>query len=390
MSLKIVTVVGARPQFVKASMVSRAIFSWNREHSDSLVVERLVHTGQHYDDNMSRVFFQEMGLPEPDVNLGVGSGSHGEQTGRMLLGLEEVYRAEAPSVVLVYGDTNSTLAGALAAAKLQLPVAHVEAGLRSFNKRMPEELNRLVADHLSAVLFCPTRISVSNLEREGIRHHGTIASPDAPAVLQVGDVMYDATLHFASRADERDDTRFDAAQSFALATIHRAENTDDSHRLETLLHALAESPVPVVLPLHPRTKKRIDEEPALSEVASNLRILEPLSYLDMLRFEKRCRFVLTDSGGVQKEAYFLKKPCIALRDETEWKETVDVGWNATVGTGPRAIATAIGNASDFDSKTSGAPFDESGAYDDTLYGGGDAAARIVSALVELFSGSRAV
>ena len=317
--MHVLSVVGARPQFVKAWVVSRALRQCHRE--------TLLHTGQHYDDAMSRVFFDELGIPEPDVNLEVGSGPHGEQTGKMLAGIEREVIARAPDWVLVYGDTNSTLAGALAAAKLHVPVAHVEAGLRSFNRRMPEELNRQLTDHLSTRLFCPTWTAVDNLAAEGVRR----------GVDLVGDVMHDATLAALERTT-RDvlDRHGLSAGSYVLATVHRAENTDDPARLGAILAGLARLDRPVLWPVHPRTRARLG-----GAVAGNIVITEPFGYLDMLAAERSSASIVTDSGGVQKEAYLLGVPCVTVRDETEWVETVDAGWNVLAGADADRIVALV-------------------------------------------------
>jgi UDP-N-acetylglucosamine 2-epimerase len=315
--MKVFTVVGARPQFVKAAPVSSAL----RRHGHG---EHLVHTGQHYDAEMSQVFFDELGIPTPDENLNVGSGRHGEQTARMLERLEASMLAQRPDLVLVYGDTNSTLAGALAACKLQIPIAHVEAGLRSFNRKMPEEHNRVLTDHCSSILFCPTITAVHNLDREGIRE----------GVHNVGDVMYDAALHFGARARERSAILGALGvrdKSYYLATVHRASNTDDGHRLQRLVTMLSTLDAPVVLPLHPRTRARLADSVGQVPLSSgSLRIVDPVGYLDMLRLEEGARAILTDSGGVQKEAFFFQVPCFTLRSETEWTETVTSGWNTLI------------------------------------------------------------
>jgi UDP-GlcNAc3NAcA epimerase len=313
--VKFATIVGARPQFIKAAPVSRAL-------ADTGVEELLIHTGQHYDNNMSDVFFSEMGIPLPAYTLGVGSGTHGMQTGRMLSRIEEVLMVEQPSWVLVYGDTNSTLAGALAAAKLNVPVAHVEAGLRSFNRRMPEELNRVLTDHVSDVLFAPTDEAVRNLASEGIRDG---------RVLQVGDVMYDAALFFAARADERSGflKSLDLSpKDYVLSTVHRAENTDSGPRLRAIVEGLARvaSQRRVVMPLHPRTRGALDRLRLLDRLG-DVQVLDPVGYLDMVVLEKNAAVIATDSGGVQKEAFFFEVPCVTLRDETEWTELVELGWN---------------------------------------------------------------
>lgn len=320
--MKILTVIGARPQFIKASAVSRAIQAESARGAG--LHEIIVHTGQHFDANMSKVFFEELSIPEPGYHLGIASLGHGAMTGRMLEAIESVLLKEKPDMMLVYGDTNSTLAGALAAAKLSVPVAHVEAGLRSFNKRMPEEVNRILTDHVSNLLFCPTQTAANNLENEGIKS----------GVHLVGDVMYDVTLHYRELAAERHSLEKWGVteKGYALCTVHRAENTDDATRLQGILGALRDiaEEIPVILPLHPRTRKIIDAM-GQSEALRGLTVLEPLSYLEMLRLEMSAKLILTDSGGVQKEAFFHRVPCITLRDETEWVETVEMGWNVLVG-----------------------------------------------------------
>jgi UDP-N-acetylglucosamine 2-epimerase len=322
--VKVLTVVGARPQFIKAAPVSRALREAGHE-------EVLVHTGQHYDYGMSRVFFDEMGIPEPDVNLEVGSGTHGQQVGQILMRLEEVIEQHGPRWVLVYGDTNSTLAGALAAAKLQFPVAHVEAGLRSFNRAMPEEINRVVADHLSELLLCPSRTATENLRAEGITR----------GVHLVGDVMYDAVLAFAEVSERQSTVLSDLGlepKKYTLATVHRAENTDDPDRMRNILAAFAEVGETVVFPVHPRTRQALGR---VEEQAGNLRLIEPQGYLDMLMLERQARMILTDSGGIQKEAYWLGVPCVTLRDETEWVETIEAGWNVLAGADSARIVGAV-------------------------------------------------
>lgn len=317
----VMTVVGARPQFVKAAPLSRALR--RRLH------EVLVHTGQHYDPEMSDAFFRELGIPAPDRHLGIGGGGHGRMTGRMLEALEAAMLDEKPDLVLVLGDTNSTLAGALAAAKLQIPVAHVEAGLRSFDRRMPEEVNRVLVDHLSALLFSPTPEGVRNLAAEGISR----------GVHRVGDVMMDAVLAHSGRARRRRLPVGQRAGGYYLATLHRQENVDDPARLSAILGALERLPHPVVLPLHPRTRSRIARAKLRS--GPNLRLLPPLGYLDMLGLLSRARAVLTDSGGLQKEAFILGRPCVTLRETTEWVETLRGGANRLVGADPEAIARAV-------------------------------------------------
>jgi UDP-N-acetylglucosamine 2-epimerase len=324
--VKLVTIVGARPQFIKAAPVSRV---WRQEHT-----EILVHTGQHYDDEMSAVFFRELDLSEPDYNLEIGSGSHGWQTGQMLARIEEVLLTEQPDWVLVYGDTNSTLAGALAAVKLHIPIAHVEAGLRSFNREMPEEHNRVLTDHCADLLFCPTQSAVAWLAQEGITN----------GVHLVGDVMYDAVLHNVKLARQTSTilTELDLApQGFILATVHRPYNTDVPERLQNILTAFTEIKEPVIFPIHPRTHQRISALNVDVSEFSNVKMIAPVSYLDMLMLEQNARLILTDSGGVQKEAYFLAVPCATLRPETEWVETVEAGWNTLVGADPERIGWAI-------------------------------------------------
>jgi UDP-GlcNAc3NAcA epimerase len=303
------------------------------------VAEKLVHTGQHYDANMSDVFFSELEIPPPAYHLGIGGGHHGEMMGRMLAGIEEVLLSEQPDWVLVYGDTNSTLAGALAASKLHIPVAHVEAGLRSFNRRMPEEINRVLTDYASDVLFAPTVTAVAHLAREGI---------SGDKVHLVGDVMYDAALYFAKKA-ERDSVILSnlnlSPAGFVLATIHRQENTDNLDRLRSIFDGLGAIDFPVVLPLHPRTRKRLEE--CKIAIAPTIRLIDPVGYLDMVQLERCAAVIATDSGGVQKEAFFYGVPCFTLRDETEWVELVDLGWNKLVPPGDAgrimgAVRGAIG------------------------------------------------
>lgn len=316
----VLTVVGARPQFVKLAPLSRAL----RRH----VREVLVHTGQHYDREMSDVFFSELGIPPPDRHLGVGSGPHGRMTGRMLEALERVLAEERPALVIVLGDTNSTLAGALAAAKLALPVAHVEAGLRSFDMRMPEEVNRRLTDHVSLLLFCPTPTAVRNLAREGITR----------GVHRVGDVMADAIRLSLPRLRRRGVMGL-APRSYYLATLHRQENVDDPERLAAVMGALAVLRHPTLLPLHPRTARRLED--AGLRPGGSLRIVSPQPYLEMLRLQRDARAVLTDSGGMQKESYLVGTPCITLRDTTEWVETLEGGANRLAGADPQRIARAV-------------------------------------------------
>jgi UDP-GlcNAc3NAcA epimerase len=321
-----VTIVGARPQFIKCAPVSRAL---RTEHE-----EILVHTGQHYDANMSDVFFTELAIPAPDYNLGIGSGPQGEQTGRMLAAIEEVLLREEPDMVLVYGDTNSTLAGALAAVKLHIPVAHVEAGLRSFDTSMPEEVNRIVTDHISDLLFCPTQTAVDNLAAEGI----------TAGVHLVGDVMVDALLYNTGIAEQSSMVLEDLGLSeseYYVATVHRASNTDTEENLRSIVEAFEGISGPVVFPAHPRTVKYLKEYGLFDNLPENIRLTEPLPYLDMLHLMRHAKMILTDSGGVQKEAYILKVPCVTLRENTEWVETLKDGWNVLVGAdGKKIVAMA--------------------------------------------------
>jgi len=330
--MKIVTIIGARPQFIKASALSRAFREHNKT-SDQKIEEIIIHTGQHFDENMSEVFFTELEIPHPNYNLEIANLPHGAMTGRMLEAIEVVLKDEQPDYVLIYGDTNSTLAGALAASKLHIPIAHVEAGLRSFNMRMPEEVNRIVSDKISNLLFCPTEIAVINLKNEGI----------VSGVHNVGDVMYDVTLYYREQAKAKIElSKWNVTDgNYALCTIHRAENTDNLSRLQSIFDALREiaKELPVILPIHPRTRqllKRLDKETWLKSI----NILEPLPFLEMLRLEMSAKVILTDSGGIQKEAYFHEVPCITLRDETEWVETVEMGWNKIVGADKEKILNA--------------------------------------------------
>lgn len=325
------SILGARPQFIKAAPVSRALRTAG-------VSETLVHTGQHFDELMSNVFFEELGLTKPAYNLEINRLGHGAMTGRMLEKLEEVMLAEYPAMVLVYGDTNSTLAGALAASKLHIPVAHVEAGLRSFNPRMPEEINRVVADRLSVLLFCPTATAVKNLAAEGI----------SKGVHLVGDVMFDATIALVSRAKKQskilEALRLEPG-AYAVATIHRAENTDDPVRFARVIEWLEQAARvnPIVMPVHPRTRRIITEQ---GVQPAGLRLIEPLGYLDMMQLVHHAVSIFTDSGGLQKEAYFHRVPCVTLRDETEWVETVQAGWNrlwTTPDYAPRREITEYGS-----------------------------------------------
>lgn len=331
---KIITVVGARPQFIKAAAVSRVL---RQPPFADFMEEILIHTGQHYDANMSDVFFEEMDIPRPAYNLDIGGSLHGKMTGQMLAALEDIYLEWKPDAVLVYGDTNSTLAGALAASKLNIPVAHVEAGLRSYWMRMPEEQNRVLTDHISTWLFCPTDTSVQNLHKEGIQK----------GIHRVGDVMFDAGLYYLEKLDDEHKRGIQRPlgwplplpEQFILATIHRAENTDEVTRLKGILEGLGRLPLQVIWPVHPRTAKVLRSNNL--SLPQNLQLVDPVGYFDMLTLERKAQMIITDSGGVQKEAYFMQKPCITLRDQTEWVETVEDGWNLLAGTDPERIQAAF-------------------------------------------------
>ena len=330
--MNILTVIGARPQFIKAAVLSRYI----RDNPSCGITETLIHTGQHYDQNMSEVFFEEMGIPRPDKNLHVGSGNHGRTTGQMLEQVENEILKQKPDAVLVYGDTNSTLSGALAAGKLNVPVAHVEAGLRSFMMAMPEEQNRRLTDHLSAWLFCPTQTAIDNLKKEGIidRLEGK-PNADKKRVVLTGDIMYDASLYYRTRSNIKIND-----SDFILLTIHRAENTDDSFRLASIVKAINElTDYKFVFPVHPRTRKILEQQNL--NFKPHVKMIEPVGYLEMIAYEAECSAVLTDSGGVQKEAFFFQKPCITMRDSTEWVELVDYGWNTITGADTEKIINAV-------------------------------------------------
>ncbi|MCH4821976.1 UDP-N-acetylglucosamine 2-epimerase (non-hydrolyzing) [Gramella lutea] len=330
--LKILTIVGARPQIIKAAALSRAI----REDYSETIEEVIVHTGQHYDENMSKIFFEELQIPEPNYNLNVGSGLHGAQTAAMIQGIENVLNDENPDCIILYGDTNSTLAGAIAASKIHVPVVHIEAGLRSFNKAMPEEINRIMCDHVSTYLFSPTKTGYQNLLKEGFKENINDANIDNPAVFHCGDVMYDNSLYFSRISDEKSDIIKDLElenKEYVLVTVHRNNNTDDPQRLsqifDGLIDIVKEFKINIVLPLHPRTREKLKSltEEVLEFIQNNehFKIVDPVSFLDMIQLEKRAELIITDSGGVQKEAYFFKKPALVMRKETEWVEIIEAG-----------------------------------------------------------------
>ena len=378
--MKLISIVGARPQFVKIAPVCRAIESHNREVSgqsaDKPPLEHLIiHTGQHYDNNMSDVFFDELKLPRADFNLNIGSGPHGQQTGRMLEKIEQVLLETQPDAVIIYGDTNSTVAGALAAAKLHIPVAHVEAGLRSFNRHMPEEINRIAADHISDVLLAPTPTAVTNLETENL----------AAKTRFTGDIMYDAVLFNRELAKQHDSIlqRFNVASGdYGLVTVHRAENTDDNSRLDKLLTAfneIAASGLKLIFSLHPRTAKQLSSTFPQWKPHSNLQLTEPVGYLDVLCLLTRARVALTDSGGLQKEAFFVGCPCVTLRDETEWVETLTGEGNVLTGADTGKIIDAVGH---WQKRFPNGPPDFSEQIS-RFFGNGDAAKRILNAVFAL-------
>lgn len=354
--MKILTIIGARPQFIKAAVISRALPT-----SANQINEIIVHTGQHYDGNMSEIFFNELDIPKPNYTLRIGSGSHAYQTSEILKGVEKILIEEKPNLAIVYGDTNSTLAGSLAAAKVNIPIAHVEAGLRSFNKTMPEEINRIVTDHLSSILFAPTETAIKNLHKEGIASN---------AIHMVGDVMYDAALYYAGKAEMQSSILKNlrlCAKQYVLATIHRASNTDDVLKLKAIVAGLISLSkyVKVVFPLHPRTKNSLEKNHLLEEANKNLLIIPPVGYLDMILLEKNAQTIVTDSGGVQKESYFYRVPCITLREETEWVELVETGWNRLIAPEEFKILFT-------------AALTEFSGKNKELYGDGKAANRIVN------------
>lgn len=355
--IKILTIAGTRPQLIKVAAVSREI----RKKFN----EVLVNTGQHYDYNMAGVFFEQLDIPKPDYDLGVGSLPHASQTANMMIKIEEVVYKEKPDIMLVYGDTNSTLAGALVASKLHIPIVHIEAGLRSFNKKMPEEINRIITDHVSELLFAPTQIAVNNLKSENI----------ISGVHLVGDVMYDAVLYNMELAEERHSLSDYGLEtgSYILATIHRAENTDIKERMKAIVESFCNLNTIVYLPLHPRTKGKLEAYNLMNILANapNIRITEPVSYLEMLLLEKHALAIVTDSGGVQKEAYFTRVPCFTLRNETEWLETVETGWNQLVDPLEQSLSDLLTNIN-------------VGVYKENLYGDGNTSRKITEIMSNYF------
>ncbi len=379
--MKICTIIGARPQFIKAATISRAITEHNLHSSSGIQIkEVIIHTGQHFDQNMSDVFFEEMQIPHPDYFLDIHGLSHGAMTGQMVEKIEALLMKEIPDFVLVYGDTNTTLAGALAASKIHIPVAHVEAGLRSFNRKMPEEINRVITDHISNVLFCPTDNAVENLKNEGIVNNlqtGTFSKGVTRAVANVGDVMLDAAMFYKELSSEKSrilekiySKNGMQSGSFILSTIHRAENTDDSTRLKTIFNILEEiaEEIPIILPLHPRTRGKLKDINYKGDF-SNLLLVDPVSYFGMLELLANCSLVMTDSGGLQKEAFFFKKYCITLRNETEWVELVEHGYNTVAGIDREKILKAVDKYKN-----------QFIATENLIYGDGTASKKIVQAL----------
>jgi len=348
--IKIVTIIGARPQIIKAAAISRAI----KNKFSKEINEIIVHTGQHYDDDMSQIFFDELGIPKPYHNLNIGSGLHGKQTARMIEGIEELLLIENPDYLLLYGDTNSTLSGAIAASKLNIPIVHVEAGLRSYNRKMPEEINRIVCDHLSSLLFSPTKSGFGNLINEGFNSANQAPfSADKPGIFHCGDIMYDNSLHFVDLASKKSNILVEnglAKSKYVLATIHRDHNTDITENLKSIFNALVtiSKQLKVVLPLHPRTEKMLhatEHKKLLMKIneTKNLFLIPPVSFLDMIQLEKNSSLIITDSGGVQKESYFFNKPCIVLRPETEWVEILDTGKAKLVSADNNKILSAFDN-----------------------------------------------
>lgn len=377
--LKILTVIGARPQIIKASAISRAI----RTHFGEEIQEVLVHTGQHYDQQMSKVFFEELQIPKPDYNLGIGSGSHGVQTAGMISGIEGLLLTEKPDFLVVYGDTNSTLAAAIAGSKLHVPIVHIEAGLRSFNKTMPEEVNRVLCDHTSTLLFSPTETGIHNLINEGFdnQNDGPYHA-DNPGIFNVGDVMYDNSLFFSELADRQSDILERSqlkTEQFVLCTVHRPQNVDNTINLKNIMKTLidiANSGMPIVLPLHPRTRKQLEQnfEGDLwkdLQTHPNFHLLKPVSFLDMISLQKNSKLIITDSGGIQKEAFFFGKPCIVLRPETEWIEIIQKGAGVLCDNDPSKIWSAWQHFQQYETSTT-----------DGIYGNGDAARKMLAIILD--------
>ncbi len=384
--IKIITVIGARPQIIKAAGLSRAI----KENFGSQIQEIIVHTGQHYDENMSQVFFDELGIPQPNYNLSVGSGKHGVQTARMIEGIEEIIEKENPNAIVVYGDTNSTLAAGVAASKIHLPIVHIEAGLRSYNKKMPEEVNRIMCDHVSTLLFSPTKAGVDNLMKEGFSTENKPPyNMDNPGVFHCGDIMYDNSLYFSELSDERSsilEQNSLVSNEYVLSTIHRNDNTDQPERLSGIFEAILELietfDIPFVLPLHPRTAKLLEvnlSKDLYLKVTNEkrLKIIPPVSFLDMIALEKNAKIIVTDSGGVQKEAFFFKKPCIILRPETEWIELVSCGAAQIVGWHKDKIKNAFSQY--FENEHTSFP---------NLFGNGKAGVFMCEKMLETFENSK--
>ena len=377
--IKIFTIIGARPQIIKAAAISREI---KKSYSNKFE-EVIIHTGQHYDENMSNVFFEELGIPKPTHNLNIGSGKHGEQTAKMIIGIEILLEEEEPNYILIYGDTNSTLSGAIAASKIQVPVIHIEAGLRSYNKKMPEEINRVLSDHVSSYLFPPTETGLDNLKKEGFSLNSKPPySFDNPAIFNFGDVMYDNSMYFSEIADKKSNILSELGinnEKFILTTIHRNNNTDDSKRLNDIFRSLLDISnkhnIKVILPLHPRTLKQktlyLSDDLSLKiNDSSNIIIIEPVSFLDMIQLEKKSELIITDSGGVQKEAFFFAKPCLILRQETEWVEIVESGAAELCDADYDKIIKAFDNFIDL-------KIDRN----NSLYGSGNASAKILELIL---------
>ncbi len=382
---KVITIIGARPQIIKAAALSRVIQSYYSKKINEIIV----HTGQHYDENMSQIFFEELSIPPPLYNLNVGSNTHGKQTSLMIEKIEDVIIKEKPDALIVYGDTNSTLAGAIAASKLLIPVFHIEAGLRSYNKTMPEEINRIVADHTSTLLFCPTHQAIKNLEKEGFKLHNRFCDINHPKIILSGDVMYDNALYFSKKAAQKSKFLQQLQMTnhpFVLCTIHRNNNTDVTERLNNIFTALSEisNEIKIVLPIHPRTKKILATQLLPSTYKKlqnnkNILITEPVSFMDIIQLEKNCNMLITDSGGIQKEAYFFKKPCIVLRPETEWIELLDTGTTILADANPKKILSAY-------QKLKNTSIDNFLPF----YGDGNAAKKIAEEIVLFFTDNKKI